>query len=285
MNRKFLFTFILFLFSFSISAHENFIRPISWNNISHVVIIIFENTNASKALDQPFFKQLTSAGAYLNNYFAVSHPSQPNYIALIAGSTFGVITDRNVNINATHIGNLLNSKNKTWKTYAENYPGDCFLGASSGLYFRKHVPFLSFENVQTNPTQCANVVVGSQFFEDLNADRLPTYALYIPNINNDGHDTDVAFADQWLSATFGAILTNPAILQDTLFIITFDEDDYTSLNKVYTVFVGAAVKPGGKSDVFYNHYSILRTLEDIFEIGSLERNDKIATEITDIWMP
>jgi hypothetical protein len=287
MKRKFIFSILLFFFTLSACANNEstiLARPQSWDAIKHVVIIVFENTKASDALKQPFFKKLTTQGAYLNHYFAITHPSQPNYIAMIGGSTFGVLSDRNVNINATHLGNLLDNNKLTWKAYAENYPGNCFLGSSSGDYVRKHVPFLSFMNVQSDSVQCDKIVAGTQFFTDLAANQLPTYSFYVPNLRNNGHDTNVAFADKWLANTFGPTLSKPTILKNTLFIITFDEDDLSAGNNIYTVFVGAAVKPGVNSNVLYNHYSMLSTIENIFKIGHLHRYDEIATVIDDIWM-
>ncbi|STX51094.1 Phospholipase C [Legionella busanensis] len=258
-------------------------RPSSWTNIKHVVIIVFENENSGNVLNQPFFKSLTTRGAHLEQYSALTHPSQPNYLALISGSTFSVTDDSIHNINAKHLGNLLNAKGLSWKSYAEAYPDNCFQGSKSGTYYRKHEPFINFINVQNSPDECAKIVPGEQFFSDLAADRLPTYSLYVPDINNDGHDTGIAFADKYFSKTFGPILNNANIMSNTLFIITFDEDDGSAGNKIYTTFVGAGVKPGATSTVKYTHYSTLKTIEDIFQLGTLGVNDQSAAEILDIW--
>ncbi|WP_419421351.1 alkaline phosphatase family protein (plasmid) [Legionella sp. D16C41] len=258
-------------------------RPSSWNSIKHVVVIVFENTNSSDVLSQPFFKSLTTKGAYLSQFSAITHPSEPNYLALIGGSTFGVTDDSIHNINAKHLGDLLNEKGLSWKAYAEAYPGNCFQGAVSGTYYRKHEPFISFVDVQNNASECAKIVSGQQFFSDLAADKLPTYSLYVPDINNDGHDTGIAFADNYFSKTFGPIFNNASVMDNTLFIITFDEDDGSAANKIYTTFLGAGVKPGITSTIKYTHYSTLKTIEDIFQLGTLGTNDQSATEILDIW--
>lgn len=261
-------------------------RPVSWSNIKHIVIILFENTGDTDTLNQPFFKSLTTKGAYLAQSFAVTHPSQPNYIALIAGSTLGVTGDGDVTIDAMHLGDLLNAKGKTWKAYAEDLPPSaCFLGSTNATYARKHEPFISFKNVQSNPLECAKIVPSEQFFIDLATNNLPSFSLYIPNLLNDGHDTGVAFADRWFQTTFGTILNDANVLRDTLFIATFDEDDFTSVNHIYTAFVGAAVKPGLQSNMRYDHYSVLRTVEEIYQLGTLGNSDKTAPIITDIWLP
>ena len=74
-------------------------------------------------------------------------------------------------------------------------------------------------------------------------------------------------------------------MSDTLFIVTFDEDDGRSKNNVYTIFLGAGVRKGATSAVNYNHYSLLKTIEAIFELGTLGMNDLSTTVISDIWLP
>lgn len=264
-------------------APSSEIRPNGWEAVEHVVVIIFENGNPNEAYAQPYFNQLASQGAFLAKYHAVMHPSQPNYIAMIGGSNFDVFYDDNVTIDESHLGDLLESNGKSWKVYAEDFPGNCYLGETSGLYARKHVPFISFSNVQSNPERCNNIVSSSEFETDLALNQLPTYSLYIPNLDNDGHNTGLAFADNWLSTTLAPVLENQDVLKNTLFIITFDEDDYLHFNRIYTVYLGAGVNPGYVSEQKYNHYSTLRTVEQIFQLGDLGRNDQSADLILDVW--
>jgi len=254
-----------------------------WQSIKHVVIIILENGSPIEAQQQPFMNEISKKGANLKEYYGITHPSQPNYIAMIAGSTLGVRSDKNYDLKDEHIGDMLERAGKTWKIYAEDYPGNCFLKARSGNYARKHVPFLSFTNVQNDPTRCENVVAASQFDNDVANNSLKTYSMYIPNLLNDAHDTDLAYADSWFKKAFAKHFKNPQLLSDTLFIITFDEDDMKYNNRIYTVFLGAGVKPGVESIVHYDHYSMLRTVEEIFNLDDLGRNDLLAQPIMDIW--
>jgi phospholipase C len=258
-------------------------RPQSWQNIKHIVLIIFENNKAADTLGEPFFKLLTTKGAYLNQSFATIHPSQPNYFSLIAGSTLGVLTDLDVDLPYEHLGNLLNKKGLTWKAYAEDLPYPCFKGPTSGNYVRKHEPFISFTNVQNDPNECAKIVPGVQFFFDIIGDQLPSFSLYIPNMQNDGHDTNIAFANNWFRMAFGPIFNNPKVMSNTLFIVTFDEDNFLSFNHIYTCFIGAAVSVGTESNRTYNHYNVLRTIEEIYQTGTLGRLDSLSLPITDIW--
>jgi Phosphoesterase family len=259
-------------------------RPQDVRSITKIMIVVLENTNYDAALRQPFLKSLTHRGALLTHYSAVAHPSEPNYIALISGSTYGVASDANVTLDKPQIGDLLEAKGLTWKVYSEGYPGNCFLGAAAGNYVRKHVPFLSFKNVQDDPARCARIVDASELNSDVRDGKLPAYSLYIPDLKDDGHDTGVAYADRWLSATFGPFLQNPRFTRGMLFVVTFDEGrSFFGGNHVATVLVGDTVTPGAASGTDYNHYSLLRLVEDAFGLRSLGPGDAHAGVITGIW--
>lgn len=251
------------------------------------MIVVLENANYDEALRQPFLRSLAARGALLTHFSAEAHPSQPNYIALVSGSTHGVDSDDLVTLNARHVGDLLEARGLEWKVYAEHYPGGCFLGARSDDYVRKHVPFLSFRDVQENPARCARIVDASTLYADMANGRLPSYSLYIPDLRNDGHDTDIAYADRWLSARFGPLLQDPRFTKDLLFVVTFDEADHflflPSTNHILTVLVGGGVEAGSRADGAYRHYSLLRLVEDHFGLGTLGHKDAVAPVITGIW--
>ncbi|MBC7537739.1 MAG: acid phosphatase [Bacteriovorax sp.] len=251
-------------------------------NFNKVLVIVFENTEYLNALKQPFFSSLTKEGALLTNFKAATHPSQGNYIAMIAGSTFNIVNDKPIDINDRHLGDLLEEAKKDWKVYAEDYPGNCFTGKTSGDYARKHVPFMSFVNVQKDPARCAKIVEGKEFFTDFNAGKLKDFSMYIPNLKNDGHDTGVAIGDKWFKQAFDSILHSPKFPKDLLVVVTFDEG--TSLNnQIYTLLYGANIAPGSKSARPNNFYSLLRTYEDGLRLGSLNKNDVSAPIIDDVW--
>ncbi len=250
-----------------------------------VIYIVLENTNYKNALKQPFLSKLTKLGALFTQCRAEAHPSQPNYIAMIAGDTLGVRGDGEANLEGNQLGDLLNKKGLTWKAYAEDYPGNCFLGMTSGKYARKHVPFLSFKSVQNSASECAKVVNANEFAKDLSNQKLPNLSYYVPNLNHDGHDTNITVADQWLSQTFGDKIADPNFMKDTLIVITFDESElfFSSSNQIYTVFVGANVTPGATVTSPTSHYSILKTIEDNFALGDLGRNDAKTPSVLGIW--
>lgn len=246
-----------------------------------VFMIVLENEDASKAIQQPFLAKLASKGALLNNYSAITNPSQPNYIGLTSGGLWGITDDSNHTVDVRHIGDLIEEKGLTWKSYAEGYPGGCNLSAFIGTYYRKHEPFLSYKNVQSNAARCAKIVNASQFSVDLAAGALPNYSFYVPDINNDGHDTGVAYADAWLSSTFSTLIDDPKFMKNNLFIVTFDEGSQG--NRIYTVLYGDSVVPGTVSSQATGHYALLATIERYLGLGSLGQADAGATPIDGIW--
>ena len=258
------------------------VPPAGIGEVQRVFIVVLENEDADAALLQPMLASLAARGALLRDYYAITHDSQPNYVALVAGSTYGVQNDP-ITLNAAHLGDLLDARGVSWKTYAEGYPGGCFLGAATGLYVRRHVPFLSFANVQSDAARCARIVPASQLDADLQNRELPRFALYIPDLNDDGHNTSVAFAGAWLRDRFEPLLADPNFMAGLLFVVVFDEGRVPGPNRVYCAFLGAGVRPGSVSFTRYDHYDLLRTIEEIFHTGTLQRLDDFATVISGIW--
>jgi len=246
------------------------------------IIVIFENTNYSAAMKEPFFKELATAGANFSNFLAVAHPSQGNYVALTSRAINGVKGDGNYNLDVKNIVDLLEAKGLTWKVYAENYPGNCFTGGSSGNYARKHNPFISYVDIQKNPTRCANIVEAAEFDKDAAAGALPDYVFYVPNLKHDGHDTGVAFADTWYRNKFSPYLQNSKFMANTVLISTFDESGGSSKNQIYTSINGPAVNPKDYSDAL-GICSLLQMMEDNWNLGSLGKNDATAAKIPSIW--
>ncbi|NDG83890.1 MAG: hypothetical protein EBX52_02505 [Proteobacteria bacterium] len=252
--------------------------------VLRVVHIVFENADYEDVIANPVFKRVSDAGVLFTGAKAVTHPSQPNYIAMVSGSIDGAGTDGEINLDRPHLGDLLEAKGLQWKVYAEGYPGNCFLGMRSGKYVRRHVPFLSFTNVQRLKERCARVVNANQFSSDLQAGALPEYSLYVPDLNHDGHDTGVEFAGQWFDSAFGALFADSSRMAGTLFVITFDESEsYFGSNRIFTAFLGANVRPGLKVGDPVGHYSVLALIEELFHLGSLNRQDRTAAKIPDIW--
>lgn len=253
-------------------------------SVRHVMVVVFENANYDSVMAAPYFARFAGSGALATNLRAETHPSQGNYVALTSGDLHGVHSDANVDLDVRHIGDLLEEAGKTWKVYAENYPGNCFKGAFSGDYARKHNPFISYLNVQNDADRCAKIVDASELDQDKNAGTLPDFMFYVPNQKNDGHDTGVDYADRWFQRRFEPLLADPRFSDGTLTIATYDESSLLSAtNQIYTALVGPMVQSGARYTARADHYSLLRTIELALGLGDLGGRDAAATPLSGIW--
>jgi len=257
-----------------------------------VMIVVMENFGYKATLKVPYFKDFRKKSASMANFHAETHPSQNNYGAMVAGSHTLFRADKISDVDTNSIVDLLEAKGLDWKIYAEDYPGNCFLGATAGNYVRRHNPIISFKSTQTNPARCARIVNSNQLETDILNNKVPAFSMYIPDVKNDGHDTGgAAYAADFMKKYFEPKFANPNFMKDMLFILTFDESGmipifkpgFSFSNKIFTAFYGSMVQPGIESKTKYNHYNMLRTIEDMFQIGNLGKNDSVAEPITDIW--
>jgi hypothetical protein len=242
----------------------------------HVFIIMMENEDIDLILGNakaPYINSLAQQYAVAANYYGVTHPSLPNYIASISGDTQGITKNCNdCFVDAPNIVDQLESAGKTWKAYMESMPSPCFIGDSNDkLYRQKHNPFIYFDNIRTNPVRCANIVPFTQFDTDLQADTLPDYVWITPNMCNNIHDCALEVGDTWLQTWISKIVASPAWQQDGALFLTFDEsnpsDDtgccvYAVGGHILTMVISPLAKPAYQSQVAYDHYSLLRTIEE-----------------------
>jgi len=246
-------------------------------------VIVLENTDYNTAMADTYLgTTLTSKGRLLTNYLAIGHPSQPNYIAMVSGSTNGISNDTPKDVNAKNIVDLLEAKGVSWGAYDEDYTGSCnkATSLSGGLYYRKHNPLISFTDISGNPTRCANIKPATDLQTDITNKQVPSYVFFTPNMNDDGHDTDVSTASSWLNNFLEPLLAN-SYFDKTVFLITFDENEtQTAANQVYAVLVGGPVSKGTQDGTAYTHYSQLATVEKIFGLGNLGLGDVNATPFT-----
>jgi phospholipase C len=259
------------------------------------VIVIFENELDTAVLNDPYLgSQLKGQGTYLAHSYGVTHPSQPNYIAAIAGDTHGVWDDNVHTIDAISIVDLLEAKNISWKAYMEDLPHDKLI-PQSGLYYRKHNPFVSFSNIQTNPNRLARIVEAGHLQQDVANNALPQYCWFTPNIQNDGHSPPhggahaghhtvaVRYLSQWLQGFLTPLLQQPHFSNGTLVVVTFDESIPYADNHIYTLLLGDMVQKDAVETATYNHYSLLRTIEVNWELGDLGRHDALSNYYDFLW--
>ncbi len=251
-------------------------------NFRHVFTIIMENEEATRIVGNPSAAYINSlAGQYAtaSNYYGVSHPSLPNYLALTGGDTFKISTDcTDCFVAADNIVNQLEAAGRSWKAYMESMPNPCFVGDAPPLYRQKHNPFIYYDNVRTDPARCNNIVPFTQFATDLQAKALPDYVWITPNMCNDMHDCSIAEGDAWLQKVVPQILASPAWQDNGVLFITFDEGDsqdgcctVAHGGKVETLVISPLAQRGFTSAVPYDHYSLLRTIEQAWNLPLLAK--------------
>jgi len=263
------------------------------NQFERVIIIMLENAAEQTVLANQYMSDLRKKGVYLENMWGITHPSQPNYIASVSGDTFGIKDDDAYWV-APYVTDMDPENDPPVTTIVYPPPGPDKSCQTSPWFARRHVPFLSFPSVVKVPARLANVVVADPNFEkDLAANQLPNYTWYTPNLLHDGHSAvDENGNVHSLSPGPESIANIATFLQTflgddpltrfppkTLIVITFDEAfPYTEYD-IYTLLIGDMLEAGTTRTEPYNLYSLLRTIEDNFGLGTLGRNDEAATPL------
>ena len=244
---------------------------------SHLFVVVMENEERQGALATPQVATLARRYASAGDWYAVAHPSLPNYLALFSGSTHGIRDDGRYDLSGPNLASSLISAGLTFAGYSEDLPALGFRGDSHRGYVRKHAPWASFTNVpDTVNRPLADFPAG-----DFTA--LPTVSFVIPTLSDDMHDGSVAQGDQWLRTHVEAY-ARWAVSHNSLLIVTFDEGPVFPApadTRIATIMVGAHVRTG-TSDQRITHYSILRTLEDFYGLPPIGE-DQSASTITGIW--
>ncbi|MGO9281974.1 MAG: alkaline phosphatase family protein [Mycobacterium sp.] len=250
---------------------------------AHVVIVVEENrsqTNIIGNKSAPYINQLAANGAMMAQSFAEMHPSEPNYYALFAGSTLGV-TKNSCPVNGgdtPNLGSELLAAGYSFVGFAESLPAVGSTACSAGKYARKHVPWASFTNIPSSHSLPFSAFPAPG--NPPNYASLPTVSLVIPNLDDDMHDGSIAQGDAWLYQNLSQYAAW-ARANNSLLILTWDEDDNTARNQIPTVFYGASVRPGTYNEPI-SHYNVLSTIEEMYGLPKLGFATRAAA-ITDIW--
>ncbi|MGW9078853.1 alkaline phosphatase family protein [Streptomyces kronopolitis] len=246
----------------------------------HVVIVVFENKQYGEIIgngDAPYLNELARTGADLTGMKALTHPSQPNYFHLFSGATQGITDDGCYtagSMTAPNLAQELLAADKTFASYNEGLPAQGSTTCSDGRYVQRHSPWFAFRNVPPDTGKTF-----AQFPRD-DFTALPTLSFVIPDMCHDMHDCGVGSGDTWLKDNLAGY-ARWAEDHNSLLMVTWDEDNYFGSNRIATVFHGAHLTRGSLSGD-YNHYSLLRTFEDMYGTGHAG-NAATATPVTGVF--
>ncbi len=271
-------------------------------NFQHVFVIMMENTGYSNLIGNSNAPWINSAAAEFGlatNYTGVSHPSQPNYVAATSGALNGVFNDNDITIDVPNIVDQVEASGRTWKAYMQSM-SLCATkldhACGNQLYERKHNPFVSYLDVQSSTSRMANIVDFGQLDSDLASGDVANYVWISPDQCNDMHGraapaTDpcnfgdisglIATGDAFLSSTVGKIMASPAWNGNSVIFVTWDESDFPFADvsgccdavpgggHVVTLAISHSDHSARTSSVAYNHYSMLATIQQGWQLGCL----------------
>ncbi len=223
----------------------------------------------------PYLYGLSTTYGRADQFYAITNPSQPNYLALWSGSMHGVTTNTTVDLPGESISSQMTAAGLSWRTYAQNYPatgcntGSSYTGGIDGWgepgtihgYVRRHNPAMSFTSVSLDANECAKIQPLASF------DPLVNFAFVVPNNCNNMHDCSLATGDAFLQAFLPQVF-NSSDWAHTLLVVSFDEGSTTAGNHIFTVVAREGLS-GFASLSPYDHYSLLRTIQDIFGLPCL----------------
>ena len=310
-------------------------------SFSHVYIIMEENSSYEDIIgntaDAPYINQLAQQYSFAANYYGVTHPSQPNYLAATSGDFLGLHKDDpTLTFNAQNIVDQLEAKGLTWTSYQQGLPAAGSTVAQSpatgsGLYVKKHDPFALFTDVLNNQTRLQNIKPIESLATDLNASNAPNYAFIAPDQCHDMHGVSppaakqygvpwcgyppnfvlnhalIQAGDTYAKQLVTTIMSSKAWTPDSIIVLTWDENESSGLsspNRGYASSTGCCASPagdgGGRVPAIiitntpthsvslrpYNHYSLLRTIEDNWGLGCLANACNAAVQpMTDLIPP
>lgn len=270
-------------------------RPAAWTGT--VFTIVMENHsrgNIFGSASAPFINGLAAQGAIANGYHdSYVHPSEPNYIWMVAGENFGILDDGDpgpghVLVSESHLADQIDKAGLTWKTYQEDMTEPCGLH-SGGAYAAKHNPFAFFvdlngwddqtQTMHSTPRCTEHIVNFNQLAGDLASGNVPDYVFITPNLNNDMHDGSIQQADTWLAGVVPQIMASARYQNGGALFLVWDEGNSQGDDPPFVV-VSPNTKPGTVSTTDYDTSSFLKTVQAMLGVEALPCDanpDAVAT--------
>jgi len=251
-----------------------------------VITVVMENKSRGDILGNssaPFINQLAKQGAVANGYHdPYVHPSEPNYLWMVAGENFGILDDADPvdhSIDATaHIADQLELAGLSWKTYQQSMGDPCGL-TSHGRYAAKHNPFIYFDDIngwdgktfQTSQRCIDHVVDYSQLGADIAANALPKYIFITPDLDHDMHDGSIAQGDAWLSAELPKLMATDNFKNGGVIFLFWDEGSGTLSpgDDPPFIVISPLVNAGMVSKASYDTSSYLKTVQNVLGLDAM----------------
>jgi acid phosphatase len=242
----------------------------------HIVIVIEENKSFNQIIgnrEAPYINELAKRGALFTQSYGITHPSQPNYLALFTGSTRGITSNAcPLDLSGDNLASQLQAKGLSFTSYAESMPQAGYEGCIYGAYMRKHNPVANWKEL---------AALNQPFSAfPANYSQLPTVAFVVPDQRNDMHDGSIAQGDAWLKKNIEGY-AQWAMTHNSLLIVTWDEDNGSSNNRIATIFAGAMVKSGQYTQ-HLSHYDLLRMIEEMYGMQYVGESAS-AQEVKNVW--
>ncbi len=246
--------------------------------VSRVAVVVLENRSYGQVMrnpSAPYINRLARRYALATRYYAVAHPSLPNYVALTGGAMLGIRGDCSVcQVGAPNLVNQLSAAGISWKAYFEDRPSQ--IATRTARYTEYYNPFVYFKTVSATPALSSRIVGWSSLHQDLTLSRLPRFAWIAPDLVNDGHSASLRAADRYVSRLVPRIIR--ALGPHGVLYLTWDEGargDHAGLDgregggQVVLIAAGGDARRHATDDVPADHYALLRTIEAGFGLPLL----------------
>ncbi len=204
-------------------------------------------------------------GTLFTNTYALTHPSQPNYIRWFSSATNGVTTNNclTTKINAPTIWSLLNSNGASMKWVSESLPAVGSTICDAYPYLKKHNPMPSFS---TNPDYANQPLTYMDLQDTSTFNSLDNVVCITPNMLHDMHDGTIREGDDWLKTNFSKLI-DWCITNNSIFVVYYDESETTNDNRIPVLMLGEHVKQNYSIDTYYDHYNWSLTVTSLFGVA------------------
>jgi phosphatidylinositol-3-phosphatase len=245
------------------------------------MLIVLENKEYEDVIGNssaPFINMLAGDYGLATASYGMRHPSLPNYLALVSGSSHGITDDcTECSVDGKNLAMQLTEAGVGWKAYMEGMPSSCFDGASSSQgYEKKHNPFMYFSEFLQNSSGCEQIVPFEELAGDLADGNAPPFLWVTPNSCHSGHDCAINAADAWLATFIPSVQSSSWFDSEARIIVTWDEGrtdagccQGAAGGHIVTLVIGKGITPGSRLTQAVDTAGLLRTVEDLYGLAYL----------------